>query len=43
MKLSPVLEQLVKAFSALPGIGPKSAERLTFACLTRLKTQAGEL
>jgi recombination protein RecR len=37
------LEQLMKAFSKLPGIGPKSAERIVLHLLKEDKAKAEEL
>lgn len=33
--LSPAIEQLIEAFRCLPGVGPKSAQRMTFHLLER--------
>ena len=33
MKLAPSIRKLIEAFERLPGIGPKTAERLTFYLL----------
>ena len=33
--LSPLIQQLIEAFSHLPGIGPKSAQRLAFQLLSQ--------
>ena len=35
MKHSPLLEQLIKAMCCLPGVGPKSAQRMAFHLLER--------
>lgn len=35
MKLSPLIDNLLQAFQCLPGIGPKSAERMVFHVLER--------
>lgn len=35
MKFSPLLEQLIEALRCLPGVGPKSAQRMTMQLLTR--------
>ncbi len=37
---SPLLDQLIQAFRCLPGVGPKSAQRLAFHVLSRDKTGA---
>lgn len=33
--LSPLIEKLIKALTCLPGVGPKSAQRMTFQLLER--------
>lgn len=35
MRFSPLLEQLIDAFRCLPGVGPKSAQRMALQLLTR--------
>lgn len=35
MSFSPLLKQLIEAFRALPGVGPKSAQRMAFYILER--------
>ncbi len=35
MRFSPLLEQLIEAFRCLPGVGPKSAQRMALQLLTR--------
>ena len=35
MKFSPLLDELIQAFQQLPGVGPKSAQRLAFHVLER--------
>lgn len=39
----PVVERLIEAFARLPGIGPKTASRLTFHLLRGSDTEAEEL
>lgn len=39
-KFPPVLDRLIREFSRLPGIGPKSAERLAFHSLNRSEIEA---
>ncbi len=38
MNLSPVIDELVDAFRCLPGVGPKSAQRMALQILERNKT-----
>ena len=40
---SPLLEQLVEAFRVLPGVGPKSAQRMAFHLLQRNRSGANDL
>lgn len=35
MKHSPLVQQLIEAFTCLPGVGPKSAQRMTYYLLER--------
>ena len=35
MKFSPLLDEMMKALQVLPGVGPKSAQRMAFALLER--------
>lgn len=35
MRFSPLLEQLIEALRCLPGVGPKTAQRMAFQLLTR--------
>lgn len=35
MRFSPILEQLIQALRFLPGVGPKTAQRMAFQLLTR--------
>ena len=43
MKLSPALQELVDALRCLPGVGPKSAQRMTLHLLERDREGAGKL
>jgi recombination protein RecR len=43
MRFSPYLEQLIKAFTRLPGIGPKSAQRIAFYLLERNREAGRQL
>ncbi len=43
MKLSPSLEALIDALRCLPGVGPKSAQRMTLHLLERDREGAGAL
>ncbi|GAB6033986.1 recombination mediator RecR [Galenea microaerophila] len=43
MEQSPLVQQLIEAFSALPGIGPKSAQRISYALLERNRTAGLQL
>lgn len=43
MVLTPRLRALIDALRALPGVGPKSAQRMAFQLLTRQREQAGKL
>ncbi len=43
MLFSPVLERLVEALRRLPGIGPKTASRLTFYILTMENSEVEEM
>jgi recombination protein RecR len=38
MKNPPALEQLIAALKVLPGVGPKTAQRMAFHLLQRDKT-----
>jgi len=40
MAFSPLILQLIQAFRCLPGVGPKSAQRMTFQLLTRQRDNA---
>jgi recombination protein RecR len=35
MRFSPLLDQLIESLRCLPGVGPKTAQRMAFALLTR--------
>ena len=41
--MSPLLEQLIDALKCLPGVGPKSAQRMAFHLLERDRTGASHL
>ena len=41
MNSSPLIDQLIEAFKCLPGVGPKSAQRMTLHLLERNK-QGGQ-
>jgi recombination protein RecR len=43
MKYSPALSRLIEAFRALPGVGPKTAQRMAFHLLATERGQALEL
>ena len=43
MKYSPALENLIEALRCLPGVGPKSAQRMTLHLLERDREGAGAL
>ena len=43
MALTPHLRALIEALRVLPGVGPKSAQRMAFQLLTRQREQAGRL
>jgi recombination protein RecR len=43
MKYSPALSRLIEAFRALPGVGPKTAQRMAFHLLASERAQAREL
>ncbi len=43
MQFTPRLQQLLSALRCLPGVGPKSAQRMAFHLLDRDRDQAGEL
>ena len=43
MSLSPLISRLIEALRCLPGVGPKSAQRMAFHLLERNRDAAGEL
>ena len=43
MKLSPLILELINAFKVLPGVGPKSAQRMAFHLLERNRSGALQL
>lgn len=43
MRFSPLLEQLIEALRCLPGVGPKSAQRMALQLLTRGRDQGHRL
>jgi len=43
MKFSPAIEELLEALRCLPGVGPKSAQRMTMHLLERDREGAGRL
>ncbi len=43
MQFTPRLQQLLSALRCLPGVGPKSAQRMAFHLLDRDRERAGEL
>lgn len=43
MKYSPLVEALIEAFTGLPGVGPRSAQRMTYALLERGRDQGRTL
>lgn len=43
MNSSPLIEQLIEAFRCLPGVGPKSAQRMTLQLLERNRPGARQL
>lgn len=43
MTFSPLIEQLVEAFRCLPGVGPKSAQRMAFFLLERNRSGGQQL
>ncbi|MGD9592656.1 MAG: recombination protein RecR, partial [Candidatus Berkiella sp.] len=43
MSFSPLLKQLIEAFRVLPGVGPKSAQRMAFHLLERDREGAHRL
>ena len=43
MKHPPLVEQLIQAFTCLPGVGPRSAQRMTYALLERGRSDGAAL
>lgn len=43
MNSSPLIDQLIEAFRCLPGVGPKSAQRMSLHLLERNREGAGKL
>ncbi len=43
MKHSPALARLISALTALPGVGPKTAQRMAFRLMQEGRDAAGEL
>jgi len=43
MRFSPLLEQLIEALRCLPGVGPKTAQRMAFQLLSRGRDNAKRL
>ncbi|MCV2885061.1 recombination mediator RecR [Aestuariibacter sp. AA17] len=43
MKFSPLIDELIDAFKVLPGVGPKSAQRMAFQLLERNRSGALKL
>lgn len=43
MSFSPLINELIKAFTILPGVGPKSAQRMVFDLLQRKRSEATHL
>jgi len=43
MSFSPLIEQLISALRCLPGVGPKSAQRMAFHLLERDRAGAGRI
>ena len=43
MNSSPLIDQLIEAFRCLPGVGPKSAQRMTLQLLERNRVGAKQL
>ena len=43
MKFSPLLSELIDALKVLPGVGPKSAQRMAFVLLERERTKGKRL
>ncbi|MBV8802679.1 MAG: recombination protein RecR, partial [Gammaproteobacteria bacterium] len=43
MYFSPLLEQLIEALRCLPGVGPKTAQRMAFQLLERNRDKGKQL
>ncbi|EKF73450.1 recombination protein RecR [Alcanivorax hongdengensis A-11-3] len=43
MKHAPLVEQLIQAFTCLPGVGPRSAQRMAYALLDRGRDEGRRL
>ncbi|ATG73833.1 recombination protein RecR [Zobellella denitrificans] len=43
MRFSPLLDELIKSLQVLPGVGPKSAQRMAFALLERQRAGGRKL
>ena len=43
MSFSPLIQELIEAFRCLPGVGPKTAQRMAFHLLERDRAGAGRL
>lgn len=43
MKYTPSLDSLIQALQVLPGVGPRSAQRMAFSLLQEKRTQANQL
>src|SRR3982750_4035646 len=43
MQFSPLLEQLIEALRCLPGVGPKTAQRMAFQLLERNRDNGKQL
>lgn len=43
MKFSPLLDDLIREFVLLPGVGPKSAQRMAFQLLERERSRGQKL
>ena len=40
MKHTPLVEKLIQSFTCLPGVGPRSAQRMAYALLERGRDDA---
>ena len=43
MKHAPLVDQLIHAFTCLPGVGPRSAQRMVYALLDRGREEGRRL